>query len=478
MQTYGFNIKDTYRTLPSIFYTDQVLIKFANPSLVLFNDALASNLKIDKIKLNSPDGCRFLLGQTALGIVKPLSMAYAGHQYAHFNILGDGRAHLLLEHLTDDGLVDVHLKGSGTTPYSRGFDGRATLRSALLEFLMSEAMHAMGVSTTRSLAVIKTGDKINRIGLQDAAVLVRTAMSHLRVGTFEYAVYKEDESALKSLADYAIKRHDPDLISSNDAYLTWYQRVIERQAKLIAHWQSIGFVHGVMNTDNMTISGETIDYGPCAFLDHFDLNAVYSSIDSNGRYAFGNQPYIGSWNLAKFGQMILPLIDSNHEIALKKVQHALEQFGYLFEDHYYKMMTKKLGISKMIDSDIPLVDDLLKLMQTYKVDYTETLVSLAFQDYSSDEFFETHAFKTWDSVWKKRINSENNPFDLMKKHNPIIIPRNQIVKRILDHVMSNGNLEVYNDYLNVLRDPFNPDVSKKYREVPLLDTEFVTYCGT
>ncbi len=477
-KTYGFNIQHTYRNLPKIFFSEQKPYVFSNASFKLFNADLANNLNLNKSTLQTNEGVQFLLGNTSNAFIKPLSMAYAGHQYEHFNILGDGRAHLLLEHLSNHQIYDIHLKGSGQTAFSRGFDGRATMRSALLEYLMSEAMHAMNIPTTRSLAVIHTGDKINRIGLQDAAVLVRVAKSHLRVGTFEYAVYKEDPSALKALTDYAIKRHDSDLEKTTNPYLSWYKRIIKRQAKLIAQWQTVGFVHGVMNTDNTTISGETIDYGPCAFIDQYDLKAVYSSIDTKGRYAYGNQPYIGSWNLAKLGQMMLPLINDNHDKAIKAVQEALGAYGHIFENYYYSMMANKLGISKPIKSDHSLIETLLKLMETHSADYTETLTSLTFQNYPKNSLFNADAFKAWERLWQDRIKKEATPYTLMKRHNPVIIPRNHLVKQALDKAVNENDFEPYNALLTALSTPFNAHSPDIYRKAPETPAPFVTYCGT
>ena len=475
---YGFNIHDSYRTLPKVFYHDQHPLVFENPSMILMNERLAKDLNLDINFLKTKMATQFLLGNTSNTLIRPLSMAYAGHQYGQFTILGDGRAHLLLEHLSDKGLYDLHLKGSGPTSFSRGFDGRATLRSALLEYLMSEAMVALNIPTTQSLAVIKTGDQINRIGLQDAAVLVRVAQSHLRVGTFEYAIYKKDHTALKALADYAIKRHDDDLIENDVRYLLWYKRVIQRQAKLIAHWQSVGFVHGVMNTDNMTISGETIDYGPCAFINQYDLSAVYSSIDTYGRYAYGNQPYIGSWNLATLGQMILPLIDENHQTAIKQVQDALGEFGHYFEQYYYSLMAKKLGFNTVDEPTINLIDQLLKLMADDKADYTETFVALTYQNYPKNSLFESTPFKAWETKWQSLLDKSAEGFILMRQTNPVVIPRNHLVKDALDKATENNDLKDYAALLEMLKNPFNLQVPEIYRRVPKDEKPFITYCGT
>ncbi len=404
-------------------------------------------------------------------------MAYAGHQYGHFTILGDGRACLLGEHVHHNNRYDIHLKGSGPTKYARGFDGKATLRSALLEYLFSEAMHALGVKTSRSLAVIKTHEKIKRMGEEDAAILVRMAKSHIRVGTFEYAAYKKDYMALKAITDYAIERHDSNLV--NDPYKTtkWYASLVKRQAQLVAKWQSVGFVHGVMNTDNTTISGETIDYGPCAFIDRYDLKSVYSSIDVYGRYAFGQQPYIMSWNLAKLGEAILPLIHDDKSVAIEKVQAILKTFGNHFEEAYYHLMGYKLGVSKLKNNDKRLIDDLLKYMAEYKVDYTHFFYALSYG--IEMDILKNPKFQTWHRAFLKRIKDEKEPLKTMKKHNPLIIPRNHLVKKALDEAAYQDNFELFNELLKALQNPFNENmVAKKFITPPEATYNHITYCGT
>ena len=476
---YGFNMEYSYRTLPNIFYDESRPSSAVTPSIVVFNDDLAKELDLDVESLSTNQGAAFLSGHHLSKNIKPLAMAYAGHQYGQFTVLGDGRATLLFEHKIKDESYDVHLKGSGETAYSRGFDGRATLRSALLEYLMSEAIQGLGIPTTRSLAVLRTGEKIQRMGLEEGAILVRTAKSHLRIGTFEYAIYKEDNKALKQLVEYAIKRHDSELEKQDDRYLKWFQNVVRRQAHLIAKWQQVGFVHGVMNTDNMTISGETIDYGPCAFMDTYSLKTVFSSIDSSGRYAYGRQPFIGSWNLAKLGQMILPLIDSDKTQSIHKVQNELSQYGNYFENDYYQGMLRKLGISDQKERDFELVDSLLKLMEAYKADYTNTFVALTKQEYSQSALFDSSAFKDWDKQWKERIKAEKDPFKTMHQANPFMIPRNHIVKKLLDDAAYREDLDSFKKYIGYLKNPYDyesiPDI---YRSEPEESTSFVTYCGT
>ncbi len=477
-QPYGFTIRNTYRDLPKLFYADSLPMRFVDPSYTFVNRALADELRLDIKALRTERGCRFLIGETGHDEARPLAMAYAGHQYGQFTVLGDGRAHLRLEHDTSEGLLDIHLKGSGKTPFSRGFDGRATLRSALLEYLYSEALCALGVPTTRSLAIITTGDEIKRIGPTAAAVLVRVAKSHLRVGTFEYAAHRGDLDALKALADFAIERHDADLSELPGRYLTWYKRIIARQAALIAQWQAIGFVHGVMNTDNTAISGESIDYGPCAFIDNYDLNAVYSSIDAHGRYAYGNQPYIGSWNLAKLGEAILPLIDADPKAARRKTHEALVDFGPQFEHYYRDHMGKKLGFASIKDRDDNLIQTLLGLMETYDADYTATFTALTTQRDAGESLFDSSEYASWKTRWQARLHEENTPFVRMQAHNPAIIPRNQVVKSALDKAAHDGDFGDYMGLLEAVRHPFDTAAPRAYRTVPKNKEPFVTYCGT
>lgn len=475
MTTYTFNPRYTYRELPDIFYHNTRPLYFEHPSYLLFNDEVAASLKLSRDVLKTKAGLNFILGNDQT--LKPISMAYAGHQYGQFTVLGDGRAHLVMEHQIKDALIDIHLKGSGPTPYSRGFDGRATLRSALLEYLMSHALDALNIPTTKALAVIKTGDQINRIGMKDAGILVRVAQSHLRVGTFEYAVYKDSDQYLKPLVEYAIKRHDKDLINQKDAVITWYDRVIKRQAELVAKWQAVGFVHGVMNTDNMAISGETIDFGPCAFIDTYNLNHVYSSIDAHGRYAYGNQPYMASWNLGKLGQMILPLVDSTKLGAIKKVKDALGRFTHYYDHHYYTLMAHKIGIQSYDSTTIKLIDDLLNIMNTHHLDYTETFVQLTYQD-NPDFFPNEVAFNNWKHIWQDQFKDSHTSLELMKRVNPVIIPRNHIVKTVLDEASETLDLERFTQLLRYLKHPYDITVPKVFRASNKSKEPFVTYCGT
>ncbi|OCS93087.1 protein adenylyltransferase SelO [Caryophanon latum] len=472
-------LKQTYKELPSIFYADVALNKVASPHVVLWNEALANELQLPAFWREQAD---YFAGNDMPEGAAQIAQAYAGHQFGHFTMLGDGRALLIGEVETERGLVDVQLKGAGRTPFSRGGDGRAALGPMLREFIISEAMHALGIPTTRSLAVTLTGELVQRESLLEGAVLTRTASSHLRVGTFQYARQLADYEHVKVLADYAIMRHDADLAEQRDKYVQFLQRVIERQAKLLAQWQCIGFVHGVMNTDNMTISGETIDYGPCAFLDTYDLGAVFSSIDRQGRYAFGNQPKMAGWNLARLAESILPLFADNEEQATEAAQAALNDFPVLFNVYWLEGMREKLGLFTAREDDRELVQQLLLAMQQHKADYTETFRALAEGDYPDNELFESDAFFDWEMKWQQRLLQEDSSYaeaqQLMQRANPIVIPRNERVNEAI-RAAEAGDFAPVEELLHVLSTPYTLEEQyAHYAKGPEDDRPFVTYCGT
>lgn len=472
-------LAQTYKELPDIFYAEVALNKVAAPHVVLWNEGLANELGLPR---NVREQVDIFAGNDMPEDASQIAQAYAGHQFGHFNMLGDGRALLIGELHTDEGLVDLQLKGAGRTPFSRGGDGRAALGPMLREFIISEAMHALGIPTTRSLAVTATGEAVQRETMLEGAVLTRTASSHLRVGTFQYARQFGSMEHLQQLADYAIARHDADLVNDDNRYMHFLERVIDRQAKLIAQWQCIGFVHGVMNTDNMTISGETIDYGPCAFMDTYDLGAVFSSIDREGRYAFGNQPKMAGWNIARLAESILPLLAEDDEQAVALAQQALNDFPVLFNAYWLEGMREKLGLLTADDGDRDLVQQLLLAMQTHKADYTNTFRALADGDYPENEFFESDAFFDWEMKWQQRLLREDSSYAdaraLMKQANPIIIPRNHHVEAALDAAVA-GDFTSVQELLHVLANPYELDEQyRKYSEPPNDDKPFITYCGT
>jgi len=480
----GWNFDHSYAELPANLYTEVQPTPVNKPKLVVFNESLAASLGLNAEALTGEQGAAVLAGNVIPEGALPLAQAYAGHQFGHFTMLGDGRAILLGEQITPDGArMDIQFKGSGATPYSRRGDGRAALGPMLREYIISEAMHALGIPTTRSLAVVATGEPVYRETVLPGAVLTRVAASHLRVGTFQYAANWGGAESLYSLADYALQRHYPDIPLDDDRYLALLRGVIARQADLIAKWMLVGFVHGVMNTDNMTISGETIDYGPCAFMDAFDPKTVFSSIDSNGRYAYGNQPYIGVWNLARLAESLLPSLHDDEEQAVKLAEEALGGFTDAYHRSWMAGMRSKLGLFGEEDEDETLVKELLGLMQQHGADYTNTFVTLTFGTLEGGALFQDEAFAAWRTRWQERQGrhreAEEESFKLMKASNPAVIPRNHRVEEALDAAVE-GDLSVMQDLLRVLADPYAH--SPEQAEYAIVPAEacgpYRTFCGT
>lgn len=473
----SWKLAQTYKELPTIFYAEVALNKVVAPHILLLNRALADELELDAAELKQQ--AAILAGNEMPEGASQLAQAYAGHQFGHFNMLGDGRALLIGEQQTAEGLVDIQLKGAGRTPFSRGGDGRAALGPMLREFIISEAMHALHIPTTRSLAVTVTGELVQRERELEGAVLTRTATSHLRVGTFQYARQFGELEHLRALADYAIARHDADLVQQPTKYMAFLSRVIDRQAKLIAQWQLVGFVHGVMNTDNMTISGETIDYGPCAFIDAYNMNTVFSSIDREGRYAFGNQPQMAGWNLARLAESLLPLFAEDEEQAVALAQEALDEFPILFNHYWLTGMSRKLGFEQPQQE---LVQNLLLLLARYDADYTQTMRALATSDYPENELFEAQEFLAWELAWQQALAQQHKKFSAVQQQmlqaNPVVIPRNHLVEEAIDAALS-GNMEPLQQLLRVLSTPYTLHAGdERYSEPPNGDKPFITYCGT
>ena len=430
----GFRFDNSYLSLPKMFYRIQKPETVKSPALAIFNRPLAKQLGLDADALFSSEGVQILAGNRMPPGAALLSQAYAGHQFGQFTMLGDGRALLIGEQQTPDGKkFDIQLKGSGRTTFSRGGDGRAALGPMLREYIVSEAMHALGIPTTRSLAVVTTGETVAREKELPGAVLVRVASGHLRVGTFQYAFAAGAQSDLKALADYAITRHFPKALKARNPVLDLLKAVINRQASLIAQWQSVGFVHGVMNTDNMAVSGETIDYGPCAFMDGYNPDTVFSSIDTQGRYAYQNQPSAAAWNLARFAETLLPLLDSDEQQALLAARDALSKFPALYKRHYHAVMRGKLGFFTNEPKDAGLVQALLEAMRLSRADYTNTFLELTYK--SGGGLMQTPAFAQWHARWQKRLElqpqSKDEVQDRMKSFNPAVIPRNHKVEEAL-----------------------------------------------
>ena len=481
--TTGWNLDDSYSHLPYAFFSSTKPTPVRLPELIILNESLATSLgfNVDELKKD----IAIFAGNETPQDSTPIAQAYAGHQFGNFTMLGDGRAVLLGEQITPSGeKFDIQLKGSGPTPYSRRGDGRAALGPMLREYIISEAMHALGIPTTRSLAVVTTGKKIYRETALPGAVLTRVAASHLRFGTFQYAMNFTSLDELRELADYAIERHYPEIEDNEEKYFVLFQKVVERHAALIAKWQMVGFIHGVMNTDNMTISGETIDYGPCAFMNEYNPATVFSSIDVQGRYAYGNQPFIGGWNLARFVESMLPLLHDDREKAIGMAQEAITGFNELFHKHYFQGMRAKLGLFNEEEQDEALIQTLLDLMLNYEADYTNTFRSLTSGLYESSQLFLSDEFSQWEKIWKARLarqeQSEAESKQLMQNSNPAVIPRNHLVEEALEAAVERGDFSVMHQLLHALSKPYeHTNIEPKYCTVPdYSDGSYQTFCGT
>ncbi|MEM6979524.1 MAG: YdiU family protein [Planctomycetota bacterium] len=479
----GWRWDHRYSQLPEFFFERVKPTSVTQPNVLLWNASLAEELGLD---VESNDGVSMaacLSGNAIPNDAAPLAQAYAGHQFGHFTMLGDGRAILLGEHITPRGEhVDVQLKGAGRTRYSRGGDGRAALKPMLREYLISEAMHGLGIETTRALAVVTTGEPVYREEALPGAILTRIAQSHIRVGTFQFAAGADGGSGLQALSDHVIQRHYPQCHGNDDCYRLLLDEVISKQATLIARWQSVGFVHGVMNTDNMSIVGETIDYGPCAFMDRYDTNTVFSSIDHQGRYAYGNQPSIAQWNLARFAEALLPLIDSNRDVAVERATEAVERFESLFQNAYQHIMLRKLGFDQDHQHHRSCVDDLLTWMTDANADWTNTFRDLSAEQLPDRDIYHSDTFENWHSRWHDTLTTQSSiatAKQRMREINPAFIPRNHIVESVLESAQQ-GNLEPLLDWMEVLSRPYDHSVSSAQWQTPP-ETDFrdyQTFCGT
>jgi uncharacterized protein YdiU (UPF0061 family) len=446
--------------------------------MVVFNRPLAESLGLDA---DSLDNAALFAGNEWPPEAQPLAQAYAGHQYANFTMLGDGRALLLGEHIAPSGeRFDIQLKGSGPTPFSRRGDGRAALGPMLREYIISEAMHALGIPTTRSLAVVTTGEPVFREETLPGAVLTRVAASHIRVGTFEYAAARGEKAALQALADHTLRRHYPEVVDAEAPYVAFLEAVIERQARLIAQWQHVGFIHGVMNTDNMALSGETIDYGPCAFMDAYDPATVFSSIDRNGRYAYGRQPHIAQWNLARLAETLLPLLHDDDEKAVEIANASIEGFETRFKRHWLAGMRAKLGLFTEESDDTPLIQSLLDWMQQTKADFTNTFRALSGS--SSATLSQDPAYLDWHQRWQSRLSRQSQSArqvtEQMQHHNPAFIPRNHKVEEALAAAVENDDLSVMRRLQAVLAKPYDHSQDHPDYSMPSNSESYQTFCGT
>lgn len=487
---------NSYVRLPPQFYSRQDPKPVPAPELIRFNRALARQLGIAPEWLESEEGLQVLAGnQLAPGSV-PIATAYAGHQFGGWNPrLGDGRALLLGEVVDGNGhRYDIQLKGAGPTPYARGGDGRAPLGPVLREYIVSESMAALGVPTSRSLAAVTTGERVMRERPLPGAILTRVSRSHIRIGTFQYFAGQGDLDAIRTLADHVIERHYPEAAEAERPYVAMLEAAITRQAQLIAQWQQLGFIHGVMNTDNMLLSGETIDYGPCAFMDNYHPNTVYSSIDAQGRYAYANQPSIGHWNMAWLARVLLPVLDEDENAAVEAAQQAVDDFVVQYETAYGEVMHRKLGLSRADSESKTLIDELLELMATTGADYTLTFRRLAELAGPDDEdgkgdsvgsFFELpDEFGPWLEQWQARLKSENGaPAERQQQMlalNPAFIPRNHLVEEAIRAAEDRGDFGPFHQLVDRLSEPCHYAASDALYATPPLPEQVVarTFCGT
>ncbi|WP_345779922.1 protein adenylyltransferase SelO [Horticoccus luteus] len=483
----GWRLEHSYAQLPALFHRAVAPTPVEAPRLVVFNRRLADALGLGAGALETEAGAAIFAGNVLPPGARPLAQAYAGHQYGHFTTLGDGRAILLGEQLTPEGArFDVQLKGAGPTPFSRRGDGRAALGPMLREYIISEAMQALGIPTTRSLAVAATGETVWRETAEPGAVLTRVAASHVRVGTFQWAAAQGGVEALRVLVGYTVRRHYPELGAAENPAGALLEAVIARQAALIAQWMQVGFVHGVMNTDNMAVSGETIDYGPCAFLERYDPAAVFSSIDRHGRYAYGNQPAIAQWNLARFAEALLPLLDAKEELAVERATASLAAFGPQFRAHSLAGMRRKLGLGNEETDDAALVEDLLAWMHAAKADFTNTFAGLTVERASAgnDEAGESDgAFRTWHERWVARLGRQTLTREaagaLRRASNPAFIPRNHLVEAALGAAVA-GDVGPMERLLDVLARPYDHERAAPEFRAPAADggVGYRTFCGT
>src|SRR5262245_35202066 len=480
----GWRLEHSYAQLPQLFFSDVRPTPVAAPRLVIFNGALADELGLENAALDCPAGAAIFGGNTVPEGARPIAQAYAGHQFGHFTGLGDGRAILLGEQITPGGdRRDIQLKGPGRTPYSRGGDGRAALGPMLREYIISEAMHALGIPTTRSLAVVSTGEAVYRETALEGAVLTRVAASHIRVGTMQWAAAHQDRDVLLALSDYTRARHYPGLAGAPEPHLALLDAIVDAQAHLLARWQLVGFIHGVMNTDNMALSGETIDYGPCAFMDAYDPATVFSSIDDGGRYAYANQPPIAQWNLTRLAEAMLPLFDPEIDRAIERATASLNRFPELFDRYWLDGMRSKLGLRTPEPGDRALVDELLAWMTRQSADFTNVFRSLSSVRAAAAPAAADADFSDWyrrlEARWSREPQLPADREDLMRRHNPAFIPRNHLVEEALLTATEDHDYAAMERLLDVLARPYDHD-----RDLPLFSQPgpggrgYRTFCGT
>ena len=482
--TIGWHFDNTYSKLPEAFISNTSPTPVKTPKLIILNDSLVKKLGLNFLSMNKKELSELFSGNSLPKDSKTISQAYAGHQFGHFTMLGDGRAVLMGEHVTKDNeRFDIQFKGSGITPFSRNGDGRAALGPMLREYIISEAMHALNIPTTRSLSVVKTGEDVVRENILPGAILTRVASSHLRVGTFQYIAARQNENELKTLVNYTIDRHYPNIKQSKNQALDLLKVLMEKQINLVINWMRVGFIHGVMNTDNMTISGETIDYGPCAFMDAYDPQTVFSSIDQLGRYAYFNQPSITKWNLARFAECLVPFVNEDKDKAIDIVTKEINTFEKIYEIKWLNMMRDKLGLFGEDPKDQVLILDLLTWMHQNKTDYTNTFCYLMNEKIQNNEIFNNENFIVWKKRWEERLMLSNNTpekyLKLMRSVNPLVIPRNHKVEEALEFA-NNNDLSLVKKLIKILEKPYENQkgISEYQSTAPVSDQKYQTFCGT
>ncbi|WP_439506496.1 protein adenylyltransferase SelO [Sediminibacterium sp.] len=492
MSNHIFNFNTSYASLGNSFFELVNPTPVKTPQLLLLNQALVKELGLqmnqgdERNEIFSPELALLLSGNKLFEGSEPMAQAYAGHQFGYFNMLGDGRAILLGEHISPkQKRFDIQLKGSGPTPYSRRGDGRATLRAMLREYLISEAMHGLGIPTSRSLAVVTTGEKVFREEIQDGAILTRVMQSHIRVGSFEYVSHYLTKEDLITYTNYTLARHYPTEVTSPNPALALLKQVLIQQVYLIVNWMRVGFIHGVMNTDNMSIAGETFDYGPCAFMNGYDPAKVFSSIDTNGRYAFANQPSIAHWNLSCLANALLPIIDEDQTKAIELAKEVLNLFPNLYTEEYTAMMGAKIGFVKdqLSDEVVALIKALLNWMKENQADYTNTFLQIQ-SGIISEGIYTSSFFAEWllkrEALLTKQGSSLTQAKALMQLQNPLLIPRNHWVETVLDSVSFTNDLTQFNSFLTALQSPYiqTPNIEKYQAPPENGDGFYATYCGT
>jgi uncharacterized protein YdiU (UPF0061 family) len=481
-----FNFDNTYLQLPKELYSVCHPTPVNSPNVMLINKTLSRELDIDIDNCTEEDLANIFDGNKLTEDGANTAQAYSGHQFGHFTRLGDGRAILVGEQINKNyQRFDIQLKGAGVTPYSRRGDGRATLKAMLREYLISESLHSLRIPTTRSLAVVATGEVVYREQIEAGAILTRIASSHIRVGTFEHIARFCSIETLQTFTDYCIQRHYSQLSTTENPILEFLESVMENQIDLIINWMRVGFIHGVMNTDNMTISGESIDYGPCAFMNNFDPAKVYSSIDRDGRYAFGNQPNIALWNLTRFAETLLNLIDKEHNTAIEKAQNILDKFQNIFNKKHSTMICQKIGLASTEEADIELANKLLDWMYRNKADYTNTFIEIMYPGLLNNPIYKQTEFADWLNERENRLKENNISSDeslvIMQRNNPIYIPRNKQVETLLNQASQTRNMQKFEQYLELLSKPYCTTVFKTEimeGEITQDDTDYKTYCGT